>query len=96
MQIIDAEVKYDRTEEHTKDANREEYNHSPQGVVGNLEVVFAVQQETAQDTRRATDDVGNDIVNGCPLGKSREDEEVKGGGARANDSVENQIPEFCV
>ena len=96
MQIVDAEVKDDRTEEHTKDANGEEDNHSPQGVVGNFEVVFAIQQETAQDARIATDDVGNDIVNGRPLGKSCEDEEVKGGGARANDSVENQIPKFCV
>lgn len=80
MQVVNAEVKDDRAEEHTKDANSEENNHSPQSVVGNLEVVFAVQKEAAQDTRRATDDIGNDVVDRSPLGKSCEDEEVKGSG----------------
>ena len=96
MQIINAEVQDNGTEEHSKDAYREENDHSPQGVVGNLEIVFTVQKETTQNTGRATDDIGNNIVDGCPLGEAREYQEIQRCRTTAYDTVKNQIPEFAV
>lgn len=96
MHIINAEVQNNGTEEHSKDAYREENDHSSESVVCYLEVVLSVQQETAQDTCGATDDVGNNIVDGSPQGETREYKEIQHCCTTANDTVKNQIPEFTV
>lgn len=85
-----------RTKEHTKDTNREENRHSTESVVGNLKIILSIQKKTTKDTSRATDNIGNDIVDWCPLCKPREDEEIKGSCTTANNTIKNQISEFAI
>lgn len=96
MQIINAEVQNNGTEKHSKDAYREENDHSQECVVCYFEVVLSVQQETTQDTCGAADNIGNNIVDGSPLGETCEYKEIQRCSTTANDTVKNQVPEFAI
>ena len=87
MQIIDAEMKNNRTEEHSEYTNGEEDNHSPHRVVSDLKIVLAVQQKAAQDTCGATDDIGHNIMDRSPLCEACKNKEVE----RCRTTTDNSV-----
>lgn len=96
MQIIDAEMKNNRTEEHSEYTNGEEDNHSPHRVVSDLKIVLAIQQKTAQDTCGTTDDIGHNIMDRDPLCETCKNQEIERCCTTPNNSVQDEVPEFSV
>ena len=72
MQVVDKEMQEDGTEEQSEDAHGEENGHPPESMVRDLEIVFPVQQETAQDAGGAADDVGQDVMDRSPACQPRQ------------------------
>ena len=96
MQVVNTEMKNDRTEEHSEYANGEKNSHSPHSVISDLKVIFAVQQKTTQDTCGAADDISHNIMDRCPLCEGCENQEIERCRATTDNPVQDEIPEFGV